>query len=357
MQSTFSAISILKNKIAMKNFKINLWNVSTLILIVLSFVSTSVTFFKFIIKLNTPNHVPPETTDLIFVIFYGVVVPFGLTTLALLILKFQFDKLKTKFEDTNKELVTKFSEEIIRPLKIDLINAIKPTAHYNVIMNQAPKKKEVMENFIPKILDEFERKIAHMSMCHIYEYDPSKYHAFATSMFQLAKEKIIATSIVDPYGFWDHPMALSYLNNNKKIVEELNKEDTDKFVRYFFVTDENKKQSLPAIANNMVIGVKVYVINDTPAFDGDYRIDACLIDNYIAVISKVDKKKNIFGVDAFIDDEDRVPFIRDWTDFLESNKVEVLEYYKDYEVSTGNKISSENDIRKLATMKLKDGNK
>lgn len=305
----------------MKNSKISFTNILTLLLIVLSFVSTSVTFYKFIVKLNhvTPEH-PIETTDLIFVILYGVVIPFCLTSFALLILKIQFDKVRTKFEETNKELVSKFSEEIIRPLKIDLINAIRPTAHYNLILNH--KRKETLEIFVPRILNDFERRIEQLSLGHIYEHDPSKYHAFATSMFELAKTEIIATSIVDPKGFWDHPMALSYLEDNKQIIKK-----NIKFTRYFFVNDANKDASLGAIANNLGIGADVFIIKDDENFDKDYRIDACLIDGYIAVISMVDKTDNIIGVDAYIDDEIEVPKIHKWTKFLKNKRVDVTTVY------------------------------
>lgn len=310
---------------------------AVMLLLAGSFFVALITFGNYLSKVAAGTAVPD---DVVRAVLYGIFGPYILTTLALYIIKTQFEKVRSSFEETNDNLVDRFSQEIIRPLKIDLINAIKPTAHYNVIVNHP--RKETLEVFIPGILDDFENKLAMMSMGHIYEYDPAKYHKFATSMFELAKEKIIATSIVDPTGFWDHPMALSYLNNNKKIAAKSN----FKFIRYFFVNDDdttgNKEQSLSAIANNLVIGVEVFIIKDDEKLDGDYRIDACLIDDFLAVISKVDKKNNIFGVDAYIDDSDRVPWIRDWTDFLENNRVKVTEYYS----------TTDAEIRGQATIKL-----
>ena len=308
---------------------------ASILLLAGSFIVTLFTFGYYLSKVAQGKAVPE---DAVKVVLYGILAPYILTTIALYLIKTQFERVRGGFEETNSRLVEKFSDEILRPLKIDLINAIKPTAHYNVILNHP--RKAILEKFIPKILDDFERKLAHISMGHVYEHDPSKYHAFAMDIFELAKDKIIATSAVDPTGFWDDPMTLSYLEKNKQIV----KKKVD-FTRYFFVNDENKDASLSAIANNMRIGVKVYVIIDDENFDKDYKIDACLIDDNITAISDLDKKDNIRGVDAYIDDEAKVPFIRDWTKFLDSKKVEVTSVYSDM---------TEEQIKEKATIPLRD---
>lgn len=328
------------------------------ILLSASIVISLFTFGFYMFKVFSNTALPDDTVK---VVLYGILAPYILTTIALYMLKRDFEKVRNSFEETKTDLVEKFKEEIIKPLKIELVNAIKPTAHYNVIMNH--EHKNILLKFIPNELTLFENRIAQMSVGHLYEYNPSKYHAFASSMFDLATEKIIATSVIDPTGFWDDPMALSYLNNNKRIVQRLeNAGKHEKFIRYFFVNEEtgtsNKAQSLQAIANNLVIGVKVYIIKDGKDFDEDYRIDACLIDDCIAVISKLDKrKKTMVGVDAYIDDRDKVPFIKDWADFLDANKVEVLDYYNNYTPPGLTQINSLDDIKKFAKTKLKDGSK
>ncbi len=271
-----------------------------------------------------------DTLDLFKVILYGVVIPVASTTISLLILRFDFENVKNKLDQSINDNSKKFSDEIIKPLKIEIINAIKPTANYNIIMNHP--HRDLLLKFVPDILDTFQTKLQKLSAGHIYEDDPSRYHEFAMSIFNLAEKQIIATSIVDPNGFWAEPDTLIYLYNNRNLINKhKEKGDNNFFIRYFFVNDENKEASLIPILKNKAIGAEVFIIVENDIVDKKYIVDVGLIDDLISIKSLVEmkesKNRRILKVDAYIGVKDKIRQTQTCLKFLETKRKTIVDVY------------------------------
>jgi hypothetical protein len=167
-------------------------------------------------------------------------------------------------------------------------------------------------------------RIKALSNGQLFENDPSKYQEFCSSIFNLIEKNgnIRVTSIVNPEGFWEEENTINYLRNNKTLIES-----GVTIERYFFVKKENEESSLKAIANNLSVGVTVYIIIEDDIKKKEYIKDCGLVDGNIAIESKVDSNRNIFKVDVFIGDKTKYSEISTLFDLLNSKKKNVVDYY------------------------------
>lgn len=243
-------------------------------------------------------------------LFFSVVVPIVSALVS-------FEVLRYKFEKT-------FENKVIKPLKIDIINAIQPTANYNIIVNH--EKNEILLKFIPCILKELKMKIECLSSGHAFEYNAKNYYRFVDFLYKLADKEIVSTSLVDPKVFWNSPDILLLINTSRKLINE-----GIKVKRYFYIrNDLDKANNLPAIVKNIGAGITVKIIDcTTKGFSKDYEVDFCLIDNEIATLSRMEEKVNVItGLDVYIgSDKNETKNIIELLMYLESISIDVTQFY------------------------------
>lgn len=255
-----------------------------------------------------------------------LVIPLVSLFFALLMLKSSFEKTNDSLASTNI-LISQNNDVFLKESTALVSDAIARGNHFSTI--HFHKNKDILLDFIPKLVGEFNFKLQALGNGHIFENDPSKYQEFCSRIFDLAKKNIDiikATSIVDtvsPDGFWEDGNTIQYLSNNKGLIES-----GVTIERYFFVDGSTKNSSLIPIANNLAAQVTVYIIDlDSTKLKKSLIKDCGLVGNGIVIESQVDSSKNIYKVDVFFGDVEKSNEIGTLFVLLNAKKKTVDEYY------------------------------
>jgi len=274
-----------------------------------------------------------DNVTIIILLLTLIIIPLVTVVINLLITRYNLDSTHDSLKKTNDE-IRKKNSDFLQSTNILISDTIaRSNNYYNLHLHS---HKDVLAQFIPGLVDEFNMKIKALSNGHLFENDPSKYQEFCSSVFNLAKEngKIRATSIVNPDVFWEDENTINYLRNNKTLIER-----GVTIERYFFVNEQNKESSLKAIANNLSVNVHVHIIKEEDIKKKDYIKDCGIVDDSIAIESKVDSSRNIFKVDVYIGEKTKYSEINTLFDLLNSKKQTVEEYYSKSEADVINKYA------------------
>jgi hypothetical protein len=222
------------------------------------------------------------------------------------------NKLKDKFDD--------FSDNLAFDIKTDISSVVSTIGNTASIIDT--KEKRV---YLNGIYENFKRALVNISIGKVEENDPDKYHQFAINTFNLVKEKgeIIASSTIDPNGFWSEADINRYLSNNKSLIEE--RQIT--FKRYFFIPNDaaQKESSKIPIARNINIGAEVFVIdvqkhkleNSPLYFDGG-RIDNTIAIKSVTSNGHIKKVKGYFRGVSSNEYLELVELIEQWSEMSEN---------------------------------------
>ncbi len=182
--------------------------------------------------------------------------------------------LKDKFDS--------FTENLAIDIKRDIASTVSTISDTASLI-----EKEERKVFLENIFYNFKNSLVNLSIGKVEENDPDKYHQFAINSFNLVQNGglIIASSTVDPNGFWSQTEINKYLSNNKSLIND--KGVT--FKRYFFIPDDNqiKEDCKMPIARNINIGAEVFVIDVKKhnLENSEIYCDAGRIDNTMTIKS------------------------------------------------------------------------
>lgn len=232
-------------------------------------------------------------------------------------------EINTKFSklfDSNLEKLNTFSSNFISYLREETIKTIS-----NLPITSQIVQNETKREYVNDIYNKFGKRLVELSNGKVTEDDPELYHKFAIQTFDLVKENgvIIASSNVNPTGFWESPIIAKYLKRNKYLIES--KHVT--FFRYFFVNKDNEEISKKAIAKNIKIGAKVFVI-EKDKYKSSLSVDGGRIDDTICVKSILDKNLEIIKVKAFFKENSEFEELSRIIDLWEDVAKDALTYYK-----------------------------